>query len=281
MPTKNLLGKTNSQDNMKIRKLDVAIWSILVIVPLLCIVIFFLPISVQEVLKARTAEFNPTTLISSSFVHGSIVHLLGNVVVFAIVGILLYGINTKIPHKKSLLYSLLLIVFVLPLLCGTAFQIISNYYGWNLSSFGLSLEVSGLLGLMVPTLVVFFREELQNSNNRVLFFFSMFLVTASFIILPYLTSIYTTGFFVAMILSGYTILFIIFRKMLRFRVKKGGVEKKMFLGASVFFVYIFLITTLFPSNILESQGSLVNIFAHYFGVFFGMTMGFIVLKYTK
>lgn len=61
--------------------------------------------------------------------------------------------------------------------------------------------------------------------------------------------------------------------------RKGSKEEKnkalaIFLSLSVYF---FFLSFLFPANIVQSSGNIVNIFAHFSGVFFGLLFGYFVL----
>lgn len=55
-------------------------------------------------------------------------------------------------------------------------------------------------------------------------------------------------------------------------------DKKIVMSGLVAFVYVVFLALMFPTNTVQSQGTIVNIFAHYFGIFFGL-IGFLIMEY--
>ncbi len=147
---------------MKPERNTLAILLILAIIPIICSAVFLLPQSIQDDLKLNTQNTEALTVITSTFVHADINHLLGNIVVFEVFGFLLLFINRVSLNIKFLLASLLAIIFLLPIFYNIAFIWLANtLFSNNLSSFGLSTLVSGLIGLLVPSLILMFKAELK------------------------------------------------------------------------------------------------------------------------
>jgi hypothetical protein len=259
--------------------IDFTILLMVVLVPLICIGVFFLPIDIQHSLAMRSDNPNPLTFITSIFVHGNVEHLIGNILVFLMVSTVLYMVNKLSQGETFFLYSLVLIILLLPLCYGTVFLVLNNvYFHFSFSSFGLSLVDGGLVGLVVPTLMYLLSQESSLKLNKPLFFLSLVFFTSAVILLPYAwSSFYTVPLLV--LLAGIGIL-LSARGLLEItNFAKTGSKKDKFKALSVLFIllmYFIFLTMLFPSNILDSSGNITNILAHYFGVFFGLFVGMLI-----
>lgn len=258
---------------------DVTILLMLVCVPLICIGVFFLPVDIQNSLVMRSDSLNPLTFITSIFIHGTAEHLIGNIVVFLMVSTILYVVNKLSQGERFFLLSLVLIVLLLPLFYGIVFLILNNvYFPFSFSSFGLSLVDSGLIGLVVPTLMYLLSRESSLRVNKSRFFCLCFCFTSTVILLPYAWA----SFYVVTLLFLLVGLGILLgaKEMLEIRnLAKMGSKKGKFKALLVFFsllTYFIFLVVLFPSNILQSPGKITNIFAHYFGVFFGLFVGMLI-----
>jgi membrane associated rhomboid family serine protease len=264
---------------MSATKHDIAIWSIIIAVSITCIGVFFLPRSIQNDLTYRTNAVDPLNFLTSIFVHGSLQHLLGNLVVFLLTGSLLFYFNRKIGKEEFLFYSLLVIVLILPIVYGIIFQQFANLYKWQTASYGLSLVVAGCLGLVIPTLILFLREDLQNSASEGLLFLGMFALTGATIILPYTSSINSSYLFITLYCLGLVASVYIILKTLAKTApeRRKNVLKRLLLGLGCFFACLVFILMLFPSNLSQTQGSVVNILAHFIGLIFGIAVGLVTL----
>lgn len=263
---------------MRLTRLDFIIWLLLIAVPVFCIIIFFLPVGIQDTLKTRTDNPNPLTFITSTFVHANIAHLLGNIIPYVLFGIILYGVNKFSGYERFFMHSMLLMVVLLPLIYNVAFLAVNTQYHWNFISFGLSLVVGGLMGLVAPSLSGLLHTELQNKLNRQLFYFSIVFLTAAIIVFPYINSgLYSQTIFVLPLIIGSSLLAWEFWLLFKTGLKGEKIYKnKMLMASLVLFVYFLCLPALFPTNIVGSEGNIVNIFAHYFGIFFGLFLGLIV-----
>jgi len=265
---------------MQLKKsVDLITWLLLIAIPILCIITFLLPMDVQDALKARTDNWNLLTFLTSVFVHGSIEHLLGNIVTFGLFGFLLYIINKKSNREKFLLYSLLLVIILLPIIYNIVFALVFSHQ--SIVSFGLSLVVGGVIGLVVPSVIVFLRDELKRTLDLVLFSSSLLFLTASTIAFPYVWSaLYNLTVFV----TTFSIGLVLFLKELGILInfaRKSGKEyrNKIIIAILIIVVYFVSLFSLFPTSIVLSQGNIVNIFAHYFGLFFGIITGIYTIGY--
>jgi len=251
----------------------------LVLVPFICVGVFFLPVDIQQSLAMRSDNPNPLTFMTSIFIHGNAEHLIGNIMVFLITSIALYIVNRLSQGTTFFLYSLVSIVFLLPLSYGAVFLVLNNvYFHFSFLSFGLSLVDGGLIGLVVPTLMHLMSNECNLRVNRLLFFLSMVCFTGAVILAPYAwPSFYTVTLFFLMVSTG-----ILFgaREMLAIsRFARTGSKKHKIKALLILFglmMYFTFLALLFPSNIIHSPGNITNIFAHFFGVFFGLFVGTLI-----
>lgn len=261
---------------MKPERNTLGILLILIIIPLVCLAFFLLPQDAQNGMKLNTQNTDAITVITSTFIHGDVNHLLGNIVVFELFGFLLLLINRVSLNTKFLLASLLAIIFLLPIFYNISFVLLANaLFLNNLSSFGLSTLVGGLIGLLVPSLVFMFKAELKKPMFVALFFMGLFFLTGSIIIYPYLSNTWSILFFLLLFSLGTCLLFFPFYKAIGYGIRLNGkseIKRIAIVSISIFLLFTFL-SGLFPTNIVQENGkSIVNIFAHYFGVFFGLTI---------
>lgn len=239
---------------------------------IVCVGVFFLSSEIQDMLKASHSIFNPIAYITASFVHGDVLHLGSNLFAFVLFAFLLYFINKKTNQQQFFFYSLLTIFILLPVLdYGILF-----YYGIYKSipfGFGLSLVDSGLIGLTVPSLILFFKNRLEKFNS-LLFFVSFLLFTFGLTLLPYAFSSQFSLLFLIFIL-GFVFGVFEYRRILNHfansykqRKARMGVFLESYLVLFAMFFYFFSIVGLFPSSIL-TQGGITDIMSHYIGLLFG------------
>ena len=250
------------------------------LVSTLCFSIFLLPVNIQESLKARSDQWNLLTFFTSTFVHANLEHLLGNIVAFLLLGFFVYKPIHNSDREKRFFISLLLAIFLLPFIYNISFALLAIFViGQPLVSCGLSTVIAGILGLIVPSLTIFLKELLQNERNTLYFLTSLMFLTGSAIAFPYINSgTYNLTVFVATLAIGLILLLHIGRKLLSSAKQNPSAKKKLTATAILLFVYFIFHFSLFPSNIIMVQGNIVNIFAHYVGVFYGIISGIYTLN---
>lgn len=241
-----------------------------VIVTILCVGVYLLPTEAQDLLKVSHAVFNPLVYLTASFVHGDIMHLTFNLAFFWLFGFLLYFINRTIEKQRFFLYSLLIMFTALPLINYSLLFYFGIYRSVGFG-FGLSLVDSGLIGLTVPSLNMYFRAKLDRFNST-LFLTSMSLLTFFLVLLPYIASPQSFFLAAAILILGFLFGASMFKKILGFlwrslRRKETVVESYLLFLSVVF--YFVSIISLFPATIL-SEGGITDIVSHYIGLLFGI-----------
>jgi hypothetical protein len=84
--------------------------------------------------------------------------------------------------------------------------------------------------------------------------------------------------FVATLVFGLILLIHVGKKLVNFAKLNQNARKTIITTLITVTVYFILIFGLFPSKITMPEGGVVNIFAHYVGVFYGMTTGIYTLN---
>lgn len=255
---------------------------VLGLIPLICVLVFFLPVDIQESLMVNVTILNPLTFVTSVFVHGGFEHLAGNGSVYFLVASLAYCINRKSGHERFFLYSFLAVLFVSPLLYYPILFLLNFWvFHFTFVSFGLSLVVASLIGLLIPSLIIFLNEGLELKINPQRFLLSIICLTGVLMLLPYLKLEFynLTVLFALMILGSYIgrselsrISQFIANTKKEKRAKNGAIAT-----ISILVVYAACVALLFPTTIVQASGSIVDIFAHYFGVFFGLLVPYYLI----
>lgn len=252
---------------LRLKTEDSVLTSIVALVSTACIVIFLLPLEVQNSLKVRHSIFNPITYITASFVHGNLQHLGFNLAFFALFTLMLYIISKKAGKERLFLYSTLIMLLVLPLL-NYSLLFYSGIFMKVEFGFGLSLADSGIIGLTIPLLTLFFKAK-SGKFNSTPFVVSMTLLTFSLILIPYSDSLILAGVPAA---CGLAFGALAFPPVLRFLRESFGRKDswlESYLAVFAFISYFCAITSLFPALII-SEGGITDIVSHYIGLLFGI-----------
>jgi membrane associated rhomboid family serine protease len=261
------------------KRVDLYVFGLFALISVSCVIIFLLPADIQELLKARSDYWNLLSFWASTFVHSNFEHLLGNVTSFLLLGFIVFEINRKSGREKEFLWSLIIAILVLPFIDNISFMLLANFIGRTVVSCGLSTIVASLAGLIVPSLGIFLREPLQNERNTLCLLLSFMLLTGSSIAFPYVDSnFYNLMVFVATLVFGLILLIHVGKKLVNFAKLNQNARKTIITTLITVTVYFILIFGLFPSKITMPEGGVVNIFAHYVGVFYGMTTGIYTLN---
>lgn len=257
---------------MRVTKNESIALLILALVPAVCLSVFALPQEAQNTLKLQTQQPNPATLLTSAFVHGSADHLTGNLVVFELFGFLLLILNKNAGNTRFLVISMVFMTVLLPIIYNLSFiLLVEAVFGASLSSFGLSILASGFVGLTVPSLIALYKHKLKTGFGAQTLALGLIFLTSAVIVYPYSTNTLNLLFFASLLLSGACLLFSSFYKTLvtieKRRLEEVKIVVLLLLSAVVYFMFL---TGLFPAVLVQAEGSIVNIFAHYFGVLVGI-----------
>jgi hypothetical protein len=151
--------------------------------------------------------------------------------------------------------------------------------GRTVVSCGLSTVVASLARLIVPSLGIFLKEPLQNKRNTFCLLGSFMLLTGSSIASPYvLSNLYNLMVFAATLIFGLILLTHVGKKLVDYAEQNPNATKTIIDASITVYVYLIFIFLLFPNKTTMPEGSSVNIFAHYVGVYYGMNTGIYTLN---
>lgn len=256
------------------KRVDLYVFGLFILISASCVIIFLLPADIQELLKARSDDWNLLSFWASTFVHSNFEHLLGNVTSFLLLGFIVFEINRKSGREKEFLWLLIIAILVLPFINNISFMLLANFIELTVVSCGLSTIVASLAGLIVPSLGNFLKEPLQNERNTFCLLLSFILFTGSSIAFSYVDfNLYNLMVFVVTFVFGLILLIHVGKKLVNFAKQNQNARKTIIIASITISVYFILIFGLFPSQITMPEGGIVNIFAHYVGVFYGMITG--------
>lgn len=252
---------------LRLETRDLVPIAVVAIVSLVCIVIFLLPLEVQNSLKVRHSVFDPITYMTASFVHGDLQHLGFNLAFFALFTLMLYIISRKAGKEKLFFWSTLIMFLLLPLL-NYSILFYSGIFMKVEFGFGLSLTDSGMIGSTIPFLAFFFKAKLAKFNSMP-FVVSMTLLTFSLILVPYSESLILAGVSAACGLAFGALAFPAILRFLREYFGRKDSWLESYLVVLAFISYFCAIASLFPALIV-SKGGITDIVSHYIGLLFGI-----------
>jgi len=263
----------------KLKTIDYIPISVVVFVSMTCVVVFLIPPELQNALKAKHSVFNPIAYITASFVHTDLQHLGFNLAFFALFTFILYFIGKMAGKERLFIYSVPIMFLLLPLFSYSLLHYIGIFRQMEFG-FGLSLVDSGMIGLTVPMLTLFFKARAERFRSlpfiasMVFFTFSLILVASSRDLM--LTVLSTL---LAVLFGALT-----FPAVFRFLHKSFGqkaILPESYLVIGAFVAYFFTIPSLFPSTII-SEGGITDILSHYIGLMFGIgTFSILAVPYRS
>ncbi|MEM0203201.1 MAG: hypothetical protein QXO16_04375 [Archaeoglobaceae archaeon] len=252
-----------------------AIFLYFLVVNAVCVLIFLIP-ELKPLLSASYGNLDLASIAkyyTSNFVHNNEEHLLGNLIVFNLVGIILYLICRNLDKERELFQSLLFMLVFLPLINNLILFLMHSFA--SIQSCGLSTFVSAVVGLLIPASVGFL--GFLDSFRRKLLWVSLILLTSSLITFQY------AGYFqnvlsymppIALFIVAFVLLSYVTKVSLP-KSRKGKLRLVVF--ALTIFVYFIAIYNLFPSDLIVGSG-FINIVAHGVGLIYGMFTGYYTLR---
>jgi large-conductance mechanosensitive channel len=278
-----ILVAINNATKGVVKKLIKENWIGLILIfmiPLILLLVFFLPNSIRETLILHRDYSNIYDIFATHFVHEEFSHLISNVITYIIVALILYSLLLAL-HEKRLFYELffancLLIPFFISLIW-TPF----NKFIWVgvMRSFGFSGIVSSFVGAVIYAYVLFLHEKfkvnslyaLYSSISFVALLFGLFYITftASTVAIISFVLIYFVWYAYKMIKS-------IDQKAKMELIQKS--KKPILVKILPFDLYllIFLFSlSLFPIQFVQ-ENTAINFLIHYEGFIMGIAVSFMI-----
>ncbi|MDI3474147.1 MAG: hypothetical protein PWR30_470 [Candidatus Woesearchaeota archaeon] len=255
----------------EINKKDIAL---ILILPIISVLIMFLPLWIRETLVVNIENPSWWQYITIYFVHGGLEHLFSNLIWYFVFSFLGLIISNSCDEKKKYFILFFIIVLTFPLF-GSFIQFLGRRSLYSVGSSGI---VSALVGLTIVFWIYYFNRKNRKINFDLKTLFAFVFYICSFFLYIYIPKkIYSITSF---------IIFLFFLFLLRQDIKnifleikkeaKENLPRATSLIISIFFfVLIFII--IFPSNIINNEGAIIDYMMHFAGISYGFVISYIVL----
>ncbi|MFP8956483.1 hypothetical protein ACLI4Y_07130 [Natrialbaceae archaeon A-CW3] len=248
----------------------------LVAVPLVLIVVFFVPERVTDRLVLYYLEPTVFTAYTTHFVHYDPGHLLGNLIGYGLLAGVGYLLAITGDHRRFFMTSFLAIVVVFPLaLSGLNVAVPRNAVGYGFS--GLNMAFLGVLALVLNE---FLRERFPPALERRDVVIAYFLTVAAIALLAVplttatitlATASFATAGVYAHRLAGRAGRL---RAVCRGVLERPGDGELALAGVVIFVGYLFVA---FPTEVV-SGSTIVNLYAHFLGYALGFIGPYLALE---
>lgn len=248
---------------------------------IICIIVFFLPMNIQNLLALDISKPNYWSWVSYVFVHSGIFHLVSNLIIFLLACIFAYYLFPK-KDRKIFSPSRMGIIFLLVVILTFIFTLLFRLWGLfpiNLIFFrgfsGISSAFIGVLGIALSKNIKLFLTE-QRNKKLSLVMAQLFFVPALAVMMSNFSWIFY--FFILIVLGfvGWFLIYLVKHEKIKI-IKRKLKDLNYVLVLSGLVLYLFGSTLLTPSNIIQN-GSVVNSFAHLIGFAIGFWICFFLTR---
>ena len=252
---------------------------IFLIVPLIVLILSFLPLSIRDRLKVNLLEFNIITFYTAVFTHDSFEHFLGNITVYYLYTFFAYLINLISQKRKWFIKNYMLFFLVLPPIMYTALIFVNRFYLGNRLHLGCGLSgiLSAILGLLPASFLIFLENSDIEARLNEMF---LLIISASTLSISY---IYKDGYLPFVIAP--TVVFLLWRNRKGIEAIGQFIKELIYqdffsstLAVSVIILYFTGMIAIFPKTIIQ-EGGIVDIFTHCVGWALGIFLSFFLLRY--
>ncbi|MBI2129186.1 rhomboid family intramembrane serine protease [Candidatus Woesearchaeota archaeon] len=258
---------------------------LLLILPLIITLLMLLPDAIRTAMQIHIKEPMWWQLFTASYMHGSWKHLTDNLTGYFwfVIPIFIFAAYSNL---KQLYYKMYLTICIsLPIISGFAeLWITPKYFPNLLTSTGTSGVISAFLGIIIFIWIRHYAIKSNNNlHNNLFFYLILFYVALIF------SCIYSFKSIILILpLASLFLLFVfLWRKnfnILYFIIQKESKRNMLILFLSLFIPLFFMVAPflLFPTiNNVASNGTLVNFFMHYFGLIYGVIIGWLFVMIDK
>ena len=238
---------------------------------IVCIVVFLMPSLWQENLIFSSQTINWWNWFTYIFVHESLTHLLGNIIIYSIAILFAYSILPENERKDSWLLILLILAITPVITLVLTLIFLPQMQGYSRGFSGITAGALGILCLAISRII----HRISSNDSQ-----KMSLLTSSYLILlPSLAFlVWNLSFKLFALISLFWIGLI---ALIMYNSKKGKINEKITIlsrkdslkiGLGIIILLLGMLS-LFPQMIKQPNGSIVNILAH----FLGFVVGFLVM----
>jgi hypothetical protein len=257
---------------------DVKRLGIALIPVLICIIVYLLPISIQEKLVLKFDNLNYGSWMTYIFTHYNFLHIFGNILIFILAVIIAYFTLDEEDRIKFnwILYILLISIPLITFLLTLYFRNINlfpnqlvNHRGFS----GISAGALGLLGISTSRKIYLTFNRKRSIIKFLNSCYYIFLPTLAILVfnLSWKLSAIIGGVWLFMVLSWTLPSFFIKSKT---KLKPIKIESKFMIFN---LIILFLGSVMLVPPILNNNGTVTNILAHLFGLVLGFWIPFLFL----
>jgi len=258
----------------------------LLIIPLIIVLVFYLPADIKTVLKFDLSSFNILTLYTiytAIFIHQNFNHLLGNIIVYYLSAVLSYILSILSRSEKWLIKSHLLLFLIIPPL--THFSLILRYGNIPARSYGFSGIASGILGLSQVSVLVLLNKSGVINKDGVRKLASIILLINVLLIFcryqQFLPYIYQQSYLILIPVFLLTVIIINIYMLSKEIASQNLTLREITCFALscilILFTFICIVLCVFPIEVVTEFGRR-DIVAHYIGLILGFCLSFLLFK---
>ncbi|GEM_PF-3940871 len=248
------------------------------ILPIITTITILLPANIQESLRFNLENPRIWQFLTSAYVHTNLNHFLGNLLLYIIISLIIIYIAAKTQSLEKVNKWLLFILISLPIADNVLIKyfLISTFTGYT-SLCGASGIVSALLGFLPLMWIISLKEKLKHSYYLMSFFI---IYIGIFVVMRYTNKIILKLIiFLTLIIFGLC-LRTDFKKLGKATLgygKDGKVLSDVIISCFSLLIFLLMPYATFPA-VLQSGGTITNIFAHYLGMVYGLIVSFIYFR---
>lgn len=233
---------------------------------ILIILLFYLFTNHLEIFKLNLKDIKWWTFFTASFFHADKSHLYGNIIPYIILTsincILFYKINLIKQIKKFYFLSFLILPFIISSLDYLFFKIILNKNVPPIS--GSSAIVSAIIGFTFYSLLIIF--NIKNKIGKLI------------LLLLYIIPLYLNLQFNLNPIPSFLMLLTPLSVYSLYKSTNVKYSYYKFLYSTIIIISISLYTTAAFPNDITQENSFINILAHFFGLLYGLIVGYFITK---
>lgn len=247
------------------------------IIPGLLVTIFLFSDSLDQLLSLYVLHPTLYSIIGSNYLHTDFFHLISNILLYLLVMPFIFFFDYR-TNKKMLYVNMILLFMMLPLVTSLLNIMSFSLYEITLPIKGFSAIAAGIVGYIAYSLLHYIREHHKVVFKRSVFqlmwlIISINLLMISVIYRYHLVTIVILFLIIVSLMNTYHDYLRIIRtiQLIEFR-------PRTILLFGFFFSLLTVVTAFFPGEVQQGE-TLVNIYAHYTGYIFGLTVPAIISEY--
>lgn len=230
-----------------------------------CILIYFLDEGLKRALTLIPSELTIFTMYTTNFVHYSLGHLTGNLVIYLVFSLLSIVFYYRLGYRRIFEASLIIILLIVPV-TSSLFSATVLPSSANIKPlYGFSAVSSAVIGLFGFGIVLYM--SLGEKTDVICLYLFLVLTSLGLAVLTYdFVHFGIVSILLALILLALTA---------RRHRNNSERTKRYYKALLLLSVYLFSMVSIFPEQLIVGH-SFVNIVGHWVGLLFGITIPYFV-----